>query len=87
VDFLALGYEIDTDLEHGSGVGELTIGIKEQLFDIAEEALRQDFPEVDRDQVNLVIGRTIDLYTPGKYFIDVFIEAMEERKKIMNEYR
>lgn len=83
IDILTLGYYIDTELQNGAGIGEVTLSIADELTDIAEAVLRKDTPSASRDAAELVVGRAIDLYDPSKFFIDVFITAIEERRIIM----
>ncbi len=84
IDILSFGYSVDTDLQNGVGIGELTLRIANDLAEIAETVLQKDFPNISRDAVELVVGRTIDLYTGDKMFIDAFIDAIDERRAIMN---
>ena len=81
-NLVVAGYEIDTELANGAGIGETLIGAISVLTPFILQVLRDEFPKATKEQADLVVGRLIDKHKGG-HIVDSLLQAIEERREIM----
>lgn len=81
-DLVVLGYEIDTALDQGIGIGETLLGSIEELTQMVKALLQDEFPNIGEAEVTIVIGKVIDNHDSG-FFVDTLLTEIEKRREVM----